>query len=71
MTEQKNDSISAKAEAAFRQASFKVLERARQTGTPIIVWENERIREMSVEEAEAALHAKIEEDRANRKEDGH
>lgn len=35
--------ITEKAEAAFYLASLDVIERARQTGTPIIVWEDGRV----------------------------
>lgn len=31
------------ADAAFQQASEKVIERAEDTGTPVIVWENEEV----------------------------
>jgi len=36
-------SLSEKADAAFEQASQKVIERARQTQTPIVIWENGKI----------------------------
>lgn len=42
--------LTEKANAAFRQAATKVIERARQTGTPVIVWENGRAAERSSEE---------------------
>ncbi|MEX0712113.1 MAG: hypothetical protein WD278_07165 [Pirellulales bacterium] len=44
-----------KAEAAFRQASLKVIQRARQTGTPVIVWKDGRIERLSSEQAELEL----------------
>ena len=47
-----DDSLTEKANAAFRQAAAKVIERARQTGTPIIVWEEGRVIERSCEELE-------------------
>jgi hypothetical protein len=31
------------AEAAFLQASYKVVERAIQTGTPVILWKNGKV----------------------------
>ena len=31
------------ANAAFVQVTWKVIERAEQTGTPVIVWENGRV----------------------------
>ncbi len=36
-------SLSEKAEAAFEQASRKVIERARQTQTPVVIWEDGKI----------------------------
>jgi hypothetical protein len=38
-----NMTLTEKADAAFRQAAAKVIERARQTGTPVILWENGRV----------------------------
>ena len=40
-------SLSEKAKAAFRQAARKVVEIAEQSGTPIIVWEDNQIKELS------------------------
>ena len=34
------------ADAAFEQAARKVIERAEQTGTPVIVWEDDAIKEL-------------------------
>ncbi len=36
-------SLSEKADAAFEQASQKVIDRARQTQTPVVIWENGKI----------------------------
>ena len=44
----KDDTLTEKANAAFQQAAAKVIERARQTGTPVIVWEKGQIIERSV-----------------------
>ena len=38
-----SQSLSEKADAAFEQASQKVIERARQTQTPVVIWEDGRI----------------------------
>jgi predicted ABC-type ATPase len=38
--------LSAKAEAAFQRAAEKVVERARQTGTPVLVWKDNRVTEL-------------------------
>ena len=44
-------SLFEKAEAAFEQATRKVLERASQTGTPVVVWEDEHVIELPPEQA--------------------
>ena len=41
------DTLSEKAKAAFEQAAAKVVERARQTGTPVVVWKDNRVSEVS------------------------
>lgn len=43
-------SLSDKANAAFQQATAKVIERAKQTGTPVVVWEDNEIKEIEPEE---------------------
>jgi hypothetical protein len=50
-----DDTLGEKADAAFRQAARKVIERARQTGTPIILWEQGKVVERSWQEMERAL----------------
>jgi len=52
MSAETGKDLTEKANAAFRQAAAKVVERARQTGTPVIVWENGQIVERSAEELE-------------------
>lgn len=42
-----NGTLSEKAKAAFEQAAVKVVERAKQTGTPVIVWKDNRVSEVS------------------------
>lgn len=42
----RTEELSALAEAAFRQAAVKVIERARQTGTPVILWRDGRVVEV-------------------------
>jgi hypothetical protein len=42
MSENENG-LSEKVDAAFRAAAATVIERATQTGTPVIVWEDGRI----------------------------
>lgn len=43
------------AEAAMRQAATVAVERAKRTGTPLIVWKDGRVTELSAEEAEQRL----------------
>jgi hypothetical protein len=50
----KKTSLSAKAKAAFEQASKKVVQRARQTDTPVIVWKDGRIEQISSDQMELA-----------------
>jgi hypothetical protein len=45
-----NDSLTEKADAAFRPAARKVIERARQTGKPVILWAAGRVIERTAEE---------------------
>jgi len=53
MTKKKKDtSLSAKADAAFRQAASKVVQRAKQTGTPVVVWEEGHVKEVPADQLE-------------------
>lgn len=45
--------LTLKADAAFRQAARKVIQVALQTGTPIIVWEEGRVKKISPDQVEA------------------
>ena len=38
--------LSSKADAAFRQAAKKIIERAIQTGTPVVIWEEGHVKEI-------------------------
>ncbi len=49
MSAKTGNRLTEKANAAFRQAAAKVVERARQTGTPVIVWEKGQVAEHSGE----------------------
>ncbi len=51
----KTTSLTEKVEAAFDQASRKVIRRTQQSGTPIVVWKNGQIKEIPVKQAERAL----------------
>ena len=48
MNEEKEqrEGLSSKADAAFRLAAKKGIERARWTGTPVVVWEGGCVKEM-------------------------
>lgn len=54
MTEKKKEemSLSSKVDAAFRQAAAKVIQRAKQTGTPIVVWEDGHVKEVPADQFE-------------------
>lgn len=64
MTEnhQDNESLTDKANAAFRKVATKVVEIARQTGTPVIVWKDGRVQEVSPDQI--AEHRKVDGDEA-------
>ena len=47
-----------KADAAFRQAAYKVIQRAKQTGTPVVIWEEGEIKEVPPEELELKMPVK-------------
>ena len=38
------ESMASKADAAFRKAASKVLERARQSGTGVVIWEDGEVK---------------------------
>jgi len=44
-----------KANAAFRQVSKKALLRAKHTGTPIVIWEDGRVKKIPPEEIEGRI----------------
>jgi hypothetical protein len=48
----KRSSLTAKAEAAFEQASRKVVEPTSQTKTPVILWKNGQVVEIPSEKLE-------------------
>jgi hypothetical protein len=54
-TPSKTQSLSDQAAAAFEQASLKVIQRARESGTPVIVWMNGHITEIPGEQAQRAI----------------
>jgi len=54
MPESTDPPLTALADAAFRQAAAKVVRRAQQSGTPLIVWERDGVRTIPPEEAQAS-----------------
>ena len=46
-----------KADAAFRQAAYKVIQKAKQTGTPVVIWEDGEIKEVPPEAIELRMKA--------------
>ena len=55
MTEE--NSLAWKADAAFLKASYKVVQRAKETGTPVIIWEDDQIKEIPADEMEMRMDA--------------
>jgi hypothetical protein len=53
------DSLIAKADMAFEAACRKVIERARQSNTEIVIWRDGQIVELSPEEAATELEANL------------
>ncbi|MHC5541600.1 hypothetical protein ACYOEI_25540 [Singulisphaera rosea] len=51
-THSKDLSLAEKNEAAFKLVAIAVLERARRTGTPVIVWEDGRVVAKPVEDCD-------------------
>jgi hypothetical protein len=53
MPEPTDQSMTAKADAAFRQAATRVVRVARQTGTQIIIWDHDRGEVLAISPDEA------------------
>jgi hypothetical protein len=51
--------LTALIDAAFRQAAAKVVRRARQCGTPIIIWENGELRSIPPEQVPERFDADL------------
>ncbi|MFH1146417.1 MAG: hypothetical protein V1736_01765 [Pseudomonadota bacterium] len=47
--------LSFKANEAFRQAAKEVIKRAQQTGTPVIIWEEGRVKEIPGDRFETTM----------------
>jgi hypothetical protein len=41
-------SLAKLAQGAFRQAARKIIQRAEETGTPVVVWEDGQVKELPV-----------------------
>lgn len=52
-------SLSDQAEAAFQQASLKVIRQAKESGTPIIVWMNGHITEIPSKQAQRTIEKEL------------
>jgi hypothetical protein len=55
MKKQSDQRMTKLADAAFRRAAQKVIERAEDAGTPVIVWENEEVTELEPRKAQAGF----------------
>lgn len=58
MNKTNDEPLTKLADAAFRQAAKKVVERAQQTGTPVIVWEDEAVKELEPQPEQLVSRAK-------------
>ncbi len=54
------------ADAAFRNASYKVIQRAKLFGTPVVIWENGQVKEVPAH----VLEKRLEEDEERLKAEG-
>jgi len=52
-----NESLSCKADAAFRQAAKKVIQQAKETATPVVVWEAGKVKEIPADQIETTMLA--------------
>ncbi len=49
------NSLSEKADAAFQQAAKKVIQRAKQTHTPVVIWHEGKVQEIPSDQIESVL----------------
>ena len=54
----RNTNIVEKIDGAIRQAAEKILERAKQTRTPLVIWEDNQIKEVPPEKMEIRITAR-------------
>ena len=50
--EGRTEELTSKANAAFQLAAAEVIRKAKETGTPIVVWEDNRIKKLTPAEVE-------------------
>lgn len=50
-----NESLSWKADAAFHQAAKKVIRRAKETATPVVLWEAGKVKKISPDQIETTM----------------
>jgi hypothetical protein len=55
----KDTLMAEKVDSAIQQAAQKVLEMAKQTHTPVVIWEHDQIKEVPPEEMEMRLNARL------------
>ncbi len=55
MITKEENTLSWKIDAAFRQAAYKVIQRAKQAGSLVVIWEDDQIKEVPPEELEARI----------------
>lgn len=53
----KKKSLSWKADAACRQAAKKVIQRAKETATPVVVWEAGKVKEIPADKIDETMLA--------------
>ena len=63
MTTQEENTLSWKIDAAFRQAAYKVIQRTKQAGSLVVIWEDNQIKEVPPEELELRMLSKRRETR--------
>ncbi len=56
---ERNTNIVDKVDGAIRQAAEKILERAKQTRTPLVIWEDNQIKEVSPEKMERRIATRL------------
>jgi phosphotransferase system IIA component len=55
---ERNTNSVEKVDGAIRQAAEKILEKAKQTHTPLVIWEDDQIKEVPPEKMEMRMTAR-------------